>query len=362
MGTRKVPRYGRSKKKRELEEQKEQLIKQKLNDLDAVFAGSSDEEGELDVVDEASENDESKEDESKADEHIDEIRKENGNSTTKKQLKKALDSRGLKRPRSLEKDGHEADSSSSEDSTKDEFSVVAGGVESEEELDLGHVTDKSRTMSNAMLRILQGGAIPPGHTSKKKLVGPVLSKTTTKLEKAQDEDRQSTVNLHKTRVERRKNNLKCMHIPLSVRMSNGADPAKVAKEVQSERAYRRIATRGVVALFNAIAQHQDSKRKEESQERSKEGQDSEQLTKSSFLEKIRSTGTENINDSVNSTLILRGKSHKEESQDLKKATGWNALKDDFMMGSKLKNWDVDNSESDSNAQIDGIGEDDDISV
>ena len=49
----------------------------------------------------------------------------------------------------------------------------------------------------------------------------------------------------KKRRANREDNLTAMHVP------------KVTDNVQLERTHRRVATRGIVALFNAIAKHQN---------------------------------------------------------------------------------------------------------
>jgi hypothetical protein len=54
--------------------------------------------------------------------------------------------------------------------------------------------------------------------------------------------------------------LKSLHIPLSVATTNTVEDGRlsVTNELEQERFHRRVATRGVVALFNAISQHQKS--------------------------------------------------------------------------------------------------------
>jgi hypothetical protein len=89
----------------------------------------------------------------------------------------------------------------------------------------------------------------------------VLGKTTTPLQKLQQQEREKAKALKEKRQTTRERNLSALHIPLSIATSNNVATEgrlSVAKELEQERFHRRVATRGVVALFNAISQHQRS--------------------------------------------------------------------------------------------------------
>ena len=110
--------------------------------------------------------------------------------------------------------------------------------------------DPSSKMSNAMLRIL--GTSAPQQSV-------VLAKTKTPLQKMQQEEKEKAKALRERRKANREKSLMALHIPLSVATTNsipGESQISVAKELENERLHRRVATRGVVALFNAISQHQ----------------------------------------------------------------------------------------------------------
>jgi hypothetical protein len=110
--------------------------------------------------------------------------------------------------------------------------------------------DPSSKMSNAMLRIL--GTSAPQQSV-------VLAKTKTPLQKMQQQEKEKAKALKERRKANRERSLMALHIPLSVATTNsipGDSQVSVAKELENERLHRRVATRGVVALFNAISQHQ----------------------------------------------------------------------------------------------------------
>jgi hypothetical protein len=114
------------------------------------------------------------------------------------------------------------------------------------------VESSSAKMANAMARIL-------GTTTQKAGVSSVvLSKTTTPLQRMQMKEKEEANALKNKRKTNRERNLTSLHIPLSVATTNTIETGgqSVAKELEQERVHRRVATRGVVALFNAITQHQ----------------------------------------------------------------------------------------------------------
>ncbi|EQC28220.1 hypothetical protein SDRG_14044 [Saprolegnia diclina VS20] len=91
-----------------------------------------------------------------------------------------------------------------------------------------------------------------------------------------------------------------------------------------DKALRTIATKGVVALFNAIAKHQhatagtaDTKSKE-----------IKSMDKDAFLG------------------LLKQSSKKPATDEPKpEASTWSVVQDDFMMGAKMKDWDKDDDEA-----------------
>lgn len=114
------------------------------------------------------------------------------------------------------------------------------------------VESSSAKMANAMARILGTTKNKHGASS------VVLSKTTTPLQRMQLKEKEQVKALKEKRKTNRERNLAALHIPLSVATTNTIEIGgqSVANELEKERLHRRVATRGVVALFNAITQHQ----------------------------------------------------------------------------------------------------------
>ena len=113
-------------------------------------------------------------------------------------------------------------------------------------------------MANAMSRIL--GTESKSKTEKSPPSSSVvLAKTVTPLQKLQQKEKEQQKAMKEKRKANRERNLTALHLPLSIATTNSIDSggqSSVAKELEQERFHRRVATRGVVALFNAITQHQ----------------------------------------------------------------------------------------------------------
>lgn len=209
----------------------------------------------------------------------------------------------------------------------------------EEELDMG------TKMANAMSKILETSSKTK---SKRDNVSPsvVLAKTVTPLQKLQQKEKEQRKAMKEKRQANRERNLTALHLPLSIATTNSIDSGgklSVAKELEQERFHRRVATRGVVALFNAITQHQrntsgekhDSNLPSTTKETSK-------MTKHGFLDKIKAAAkTNESNEPTKSKTLKHGR-----TPELGQATNqpsWGALQDDYMLDSK-KNWDEESSE------------------
>ena len=221
---------------------------------------------------------------------------------------------------------------------------------------LSAVASKSAGMAGAMTRILgvAGGS-----------AAGVLSKTKTPLQKLQEKQKSVDAALREKRRERRDTNLTAMRVPLSAATSrplltSDADGpttmirSAIAQELEVERAHRRVATRGVVALFNAISKHQDKMREDASAEHraaakaasasgggSKSAEEVKVMSKRGFLDLLKTNATKVDGGAA----AAANKSAPSVSEGAKgtssksKTGGWNALKDDYMMTSKLKDWD-----------------------
>uniref|UniRef100_A0A672FTU7 RRP15-like protein n=1 Tax=Salarias fasciatus TaxID=181472 RepID=A0A672FTU7_SALFA len=93
----------------------------------------------------------------------------------------------------------------------------------------------------------------------------------------------------------------------------------VVNDREREKALQRIATRGVVQLFNAVKKHQktmDDKLKEVGGSERKKAKILTSVSKKDFID------------------VLRGEEGGAEEKP-----AWSVLRDDFMMGATMKDWD-----------------------
>merc|ERR1712157_164738 len=164
---------------------------------------------------------------------------------------------------------------------------------------------KDLGLANVMSRILYNHSNPLDKSHK----NPVLSKTTTPLQKKLQEIQKEEETIKEKRKKRREDNLQAMHIPTK----------NEVEEIQREREYRRIATRGVVALFNAITKHQQKD----------EPENDDVNTKRKFLEKLKQTAMAGTtNDAVFEKTKKVQNNTGENTSSTKTGKGWKALQDD----------------------------------
>ncbi|XP_027005239.2 RRP15-like protein isoform X1 [Tachysurus fulvidraco] len=108
----------------------------------------------------------------------------------------------------------------------------------------------------------------------------------------------------------------------------------VVQDKEKERNLQRVATRGVVQLFNAVRQHQknvDEKMKEVGGSERKKAKVLSSVSKKDFIDVLRGTA------GCNKAAIKNEKASSEVQKEKKPA--WSVLRDDFMMGSSMKDWD-----------------------
>lgn len=122
----------------------------------------------------------------------------------------------------------------------------------------------------------------------------------------------------------------------------------VIKDKEAERNLQRIATRGVVQLFNAVQKHQrnvDEKVKEVGGSIRKRAKLMSTVSKKDFISVLRGMDGASENSSA-------GKSPKARQTEVKseEGPGWKILRDDFMMGASMKDWD---KESEGEEPADG---------
>jgi Rrp15p len=230
-----------------------------------------------------------------------------------------------------------------------------------------HDVQLTTGMANAMARIL-GGALPstkplatvtrpaaPVPVSEKPIV---LSKTKTPLQvQAAKEEKERRELLETRRLHREKRQVTALHIPLSVATARiigdtSSSNNSVAVELEQERMHRRVATRGIVVLFNAIATHQANPAQTavaaaSVATKTTDTSKATKLTKHGFLDLIKQTAAAKV---TAASAALRDSASRNgtdppprQTADGKDQRQWNALKDDYMLDSK-KNWDEEEDE------------------
>uniref|UniRef100_A0A8C0EY23 RRP15-like protein n=1 Tax=Bubo bubo TaxID=30461 RepID=A0A8C0EY23_BUBBB len=123
----------------------------------------------------------------------------------------------------------------------------------------------------------------------------------------------------------------------------------VVKDRDRERNLQRIATRGVVQLFNAVRTHQ----KNVDEKVKKAGNSDRQRAK--LLSSVSKK------DFINVLRNMEGAKGSKNPGEVKSEEGpeWNILRDDFMMGASMKDWDKESDGEDNIEQGGGLKQEDD---
>ncbi|XP_077568075.1 RRP15-like protein [Stigmatopora nigra] len=104
------------------------------------------------------------------------------------------------------------------------------------------------------------------------------------------------------------------------------------KDRETEKALQRIATRGVVQLFNAVRNHQkklDTKAKEAGGSERKKAKILSSVSKKDFIDVLRKTEGD-------SKVTIKKENNTPEVVE---KPAWTVLSDDYMMGTSMKDWD-----------------------
>uniref|UniRef100_F7GXI6 RRP15-like protein n=1 Tax=Callithrix jacchus TaxID=9483 RepID=F7GXI6_CALJA len=112
----------------------------------------------------------------------------------------------------------------------------------------------------------------------------------------------------------------------------------VVQDKETERNLQRIATRGVVQLFNAVQKHQknvDEKVKEAGSSIRKRTKLISTVSKKDFISVLRGMD-ESTNETTSGKKKPKAKQTEVKSEE---GPGWTILRDDFMMGASMKDWD-----------------------
>lgn len=108
-------------------------------------------------------------------------------------------------------------------------------------------------------------------------------------------------------------------------------------EKDREKLLSKIATKGVVQLFNAVKNQQQqlkSKLEEAGPLEIRKEKVMKSMDKNTFLDKLMSEKSENVEETIKKSASNRVKKENETQEKL-----WSVLRNDFMMGAKLKDWD-----------------------
>ncbi|XP_057262412.1 RRP15-like protein [Pezoporus wallicus] len=130
----------------------------------------------------------------------------------------------------------------------------------------------------------------------------------------------------------------------------------VVKDRDRERNLQRIATRGVVQLFNAVRTHQknvDEKVKKAGRSERQRAKLLSSVSKKDFIDVLRNA--EGAKGSKNPAKAAKSKQGEVKSEE---GPEWNILRDDFMMGASMKDWDKESNGEGSNEEGGGLKQDD----
>ncbi|CAN2387442.1 Ribosomal RNA processing 15 homolog (S. cerevisiae), partial [Pristimantis euphronides] len=217
--------------------------------------------------------------------------------------------------------------SGSEDSDLGDYNVSSDGGEESDGSD--HETneqvesdDPNKGWADAMAKILNK-KVPSGKSS------TILVKSKV-LEKEKEKDKQERLE-KKRQVDKKR----------QWEMISRVKP-DVAKDREAERNLQRIATRGVVQLFNAVKTHQgnvNNKLKEAGRSERKKSKLMLSVSKSDFINVLR--GIESKGEAA------ERKGPRKAAAKAPNTSEWNILRDEFMMGASMKDWDKDDDDGEA---------------
>lgn len=110
-------------------------------------------------------------------------------------------------------------------------------------------------------------------------------------------------------------------------------------EKDREHKLTKIATKGVVQLFNAVKMQQkdlNNKLKEAGPLEVRKEKVLKNLDKRTFLDTLMGEKSQKLDDN---TVVQERVKVNDQCDAEKKNTTWNVLRDDFMIGAKMKDWD-----------------------
>eukprot|EP00057_Strongylocentrotus_purpuratus_P030763 XP_782650.2 PREDICTED: RRP15-like protein [Strongylocentrotus purpuratus] len=122
-----------------------------------------------------------------------------------------------------------------------------------------------------------------------------------------------------------------------------------------EKSLQRIATKGVVQLFNAVKKQQktrEDKLKKVGGSQRKRAKVEASLTKGNFLDMLKGTPAPS---SVDPSSKAKGSITSTEKPLSGDQPSWGVLRDDFMLGAGMKDWDKEGSEEDDDDEKNDSG-------
>lgn len=110
---------------------------------------------------------------------------------------------------------------------------------------------------------------------------------------------------------------------------------------QNEILLRKIATKGVVKLFNAVSAHQKklTEKLDDAKTEARKSKAADRITKDSFLDMLTDSTKSKSSDVKNEAV-------KDEETE---KPAWAVLQDNFMMSSRMKDWDKEDGDDGNDA-------------
>ncbi|XP_039972771.1 RRP15-like protein [Xiphias gladius] len=220
-----------------------------------------------------------------------------------------------------------SDDGASDGGSNGEGAEDEDGGENEEEED----SNANAGWAEAMAKIL-GKKTPESKSS-------ILVKNK-ELDKMKERERQEQLERRKQVDKRRTWEMMCR------------EKLDTVKDRETERALQRIATRGVVQLFNAVRKHQkmmDDKVKEVGGSERKKAKILCSVSKKDFIDVLKTEGGSSSTD----------KAEKDTAAAAEEKPIWSVLRDDFMMGATMRDWDKDSDREEADPHTGGGAEESD---
>jgi len=242
-----------------------------------------------------------------------------------------------------EDDNEGEDDIDEDEDASDENSESEDAVDNESEKESGEENDEEGNAgwADAMAKVLA-----MGKNSDKPVSVLSKAKKDNVNKKKQSEDKEQDDSEDEENVTEKK------FEPLAVRKAKKKQVDSIGRSIpnvldrNSEKVLSRIATKGVVQLFNAVREHQKDvkiKLKDAGGSFRKQEKVYKNLDKSSFVQML--TGKP-VNKSHSSEPVAKKSKIevKDEDDEDEKQSSWNILRNDYMLGAKMKDWDKDSDE------------------